>query len=64
MHSQRESSSSHLAGSNCKLTPMKSCYDNFTAQAAEQPVRVVKQITTSVSTLKDILNYCFQMNNY
>ena len=32
----------------------------------EQPVQVhvVKQVTTSVSKLKDILNHCFQMNNY
>ena len=27
-------------------------------------MRVVKQITTSVSTLKGILNYCFQASNY
>lgn len=27
-------------------------------------VFVVKQVTTSVSTLKDILNFCFKMNNY
>ena len=29
-----------------------------------QKVHVVKQVTTSVSKLKDILNYCFKMNNY
>lgn len=27
-------------------------------------VYVVKQVTTTVSKLKDILNYCFLMNNY
>ena len=25
---------------------------------------MVRQITTTVSTLKDILNFCFQVNNY
>ena len=42
-------------------SPHKSSLDET---SYEMPVRVVKQVTTSVSTLKDILNYCFKMNSY
>jgi 2-phosphoglycerate kinase len=43
-----------------KLTPQKSSYDDSNL---DEPVRVVSQVTTSVSALKDIMNYCFQLNN-
>jgi len=44
-------------------TPHKSNGESGSV-TADEPVRVIKQITTSVSTLKGILNYCFQVNNY
>jgi len=47
---------SFSSANNLKLTPQKSSFDDSNL---DEPVRVVRQVTTSLSTLKDILNYCF-----